>query len=92
MKNYIHNLNNEIVAAIFVSTGILVETNIPRISTCALLASWFNMAPLSLLKVPEQVKTLESAVEIKVFGLEHHVLRLIDRVACIEQNCLVCNK
>ena len=34
MKYYIDNINNKIVA-IFVSTGVLFKTNIPRISMCA---------------------------------------------------------
>ena len=37
MKNYIHNINNEIVVAIFVSTGVLFKSNIPRISMCAII-------------------------------------------------------
>ena len=37
MKNYIYNINNEIVVAIFVSTGVLFKTNILRIITCAIV-------------------------------------------------------
>ena len=59
MKNYIHNINNEIVVAIFVSTVVLFKTNIPRISMWAIVTMIIQHGSIITAKGSRRGKNLQ---------------------------------